>query len=269
MPSPNEFVTSNKNAWDRAAMTYAEEIEKDVAFLRSGGVSLFEAERRVLGPLADCSLAIHLQCSHGLDGLSLLNLGVKDVVGIDISSVMLGQAERKTAMLGASARWVQSEVLAVPDVFNSTADLVYTGKGALPWVNDLDQWAAVVARLLKPGGMVYVYEGHPLNHVWQSEPATHTMRGDGRGYFDQEPRPNDDFPAGAVARYTPEGEAPPTAWEWQWTLGEVVTAVAGAGLVIEHLEEHSNHFWDQFPNLSKEEEARLPHTYSLLARKKG
>lgn len=269
MQETNEFVSSNKNAWDRAAMTYADEIEKDVAFLRSGRVNLFDAEQRVLGSLEGCRLAIHLQCSHGLDGLSLLNLGVQEVVGIDISSVMLQQAERKTELLGASARWVQSEVLAVPEGFNDTADLVYTGKGALPWVNDLNQWAHVVARLLKPDGVLYVYEGHPLNAVWETEASTHVMREDGRGYFGKVPIANEDFPAAAVARYTPEGETPPTAWEWQWTLGDVVTAVAGAGLTIEHLEEHPNHFWDQFPNLSKQEEARLPHTYSLLARKKA
>lgn len=178
---------------------------------------------------------------------------------------MLDQAHRKTQALGAQARWIQSEVLSVPTSLNGTADLVYTGRGALPWVHNLGQWAGVVARLLKPGGRLLVHEGHPLNWVWQEDGAKHRLREDGRGYFDQGARANEGFPASAVARFTPQGDIIPTAWEWQWTLGEVVSAVVGANLQVERLEEHPSHFWDNFPSISAEEMARLPHTYSLIA----
>ena len=240
MEHSQQHIASNEAAWDRAAQTYAEDIERDVAMLRAGQASLMPDELRLLGDLFEVEQAIHLQCSHGLDALSLLQLGVQRVVGIDISQAMLAQAQQKTEALGANAQWVHSAVLSIPDAWNASADLIYTGKGALPWMHDIVAWAQVVARLLKPSGRLFVYEGHPLTWVWNPEQPRHRLR-EGRGYFDAQPKANADFPAAAVERYTPEGETPPAAWEWPWTLGQVVTAVAQAGLHIEHLEEHPVH----------------------------
>ena len=266
MSESEHNVLSNKQAWNLAAKKYLPDIERDVALLRSGRGNLLEPERRLLGDLTDVQCAIHLQCSHGLDALSLLNLGAQEVIGIDISPVMLEQARQKSEALGAPARWIESDVLSISDTLNGMADLVYTGRGALPWVHDLHQWARVVARLLKPGGRLFVHEGHPLTWLWDEDAATHRLRDDGRGYFDSSARANEGFPAAATAQFTPDGETPPTAWEWQWTLGDVVTAVAGAGLRVEVLEEHAEHFWNQFPEISAEKMKRLPHTYSLIAR---
>lgn len=114
---------------------------------------------------------------------------------------------------------------------------------------------------------MFVHEGHPLNWLWACGFSSHRLDESGRGYFDERPRPNESFPATAVSRFTSADERAPDAWEWPWTLGEVVAAVAGAGLQIEHLEEHANHFWNQFPDIGSEEMARLPHSYSLLARR--
>lgn len=55
--------------------------------------------------------------------------------------------------------------------------------------------------------------------------------------------------------------------ERQWTLGQIVTAVAGAGLHIERLVEHPEPFWDQFPHLDPEMMPRLPHSFTLVARR--
>lgn len=265
MPSNDERVVSNQAAWNLAAVKYRDDVQRDVALLRDGGVSLNEIERRILGDLSGLHRAIHLQCSHGLDALSLLNLGVGEVVGVDISRAMLDQAKSKTRALDAAARWIESDVLSTPASLDGTADLVYTGKGAIPWIHDLDGWAGVVARLLRSGGRFFVHEGHPLNWVWRNESSAHTLRQDGRGYFDRNTsRPNDNFPASAVKRFTPEGESAPNAWEWQWTLGQVVTALASAGLRIERVEEHSEPFWNQFPNMPPSELEKLPHTYSIL-----
>ncbi|MEM6644877.1 MAG: class I SAM-dependent methyltransferase [Bacteroidota bacterium] len=259
-------IASNEAAWDRAAQTYADEVERDIAALQAGQASLMPEEVRLLGDLSDVEQAIHLQCSHGLDALSLLQLGAQRVVGVDISREMLAQAQRKAAALGANAEWVHSAVLTAPEALNGTADLVYTGKGALPWMNNLEAWAEVVARLLKPSGRLFVYEGHPLTWVWNEDAPTHRLR-EGRSYFDADAQANTGFPAAAVERYTPEDEAPPAAWEWPWTLGQVVTAVAHAGLRVEHLEEHPVHFWDHFPGIPAADMQRLPHTYTLIARK--
>ena len=40
-------------------------------------------------------------------------------------------------------------------------DLVYTGIGALCWLPSVRQWARVVAALLRPGGRLFIRDGHP------------------------------------------------------------------------------------------------------------
>lgn len=258
----------NERAWNVAAATYAQGVQRDVAAIQAGGTSLLPAEVRVLGDLTGwCGRAVHLQCSHGTDALSLWKLGAREVIGVDISEAMLAQAAMKSQILEAPARWIHSDVLAAPAQLDGTADLVYTGKGALNWMMDLAAWAAVVARLLKPAGKLFIFEGHPLDWVWDSEADEFRFCADGRGYFDNVPRPNRNFPASAIARHTPVGQPVPQAMEHQWTLGTIVTTLAAKGLVLERLEEYPEHFWNEFTEIPPETLRRLPHTFSLLMRK--
>ena len=266
MPDLPDVRVSNQAAWDCAAQTYERDVVSDTAFLKSGGVSLFPIERDALGDLSGCRQAIHLQCSHGLDTLSLLNLGATQTVGIDFSAAMLSLARRKSDALGVNAEWIQSDVLDLPTSLSGTADLVYTGKGALPWVLDLDRWASGVAGLLRPGGRLFLLEGHPLNWLWRRSAASHVLDIERPGYFDTSFRVNTDFPASAVERLSPPGEVPPQARERQWNLGQVVTAVSRAGLTVERLEELADHYWPQFPDIPQSEAALLPHSFILAAR---
>jgi hypothetical protein len=90
-----------------------------------------------------------------------------------------------------------------------------------------------------------------------------------RSYFDAQAEANDDFPARAVERFAPEGTAVPRAWEHQWTLGQIVTAVAAAGLRVERLVEYPAHFWPEFPRVPQAALARIPHCFLLVARAAG
>lgn len=259
----------NEFAWDMVARSkYAHDVDADVALVREGGTSLMSHERECLGDLSSwCGRAIHLQCSHGLDALSLWKLGAREVVGVDISAAMLTLADRKAQMLAAPATWIQSDVLDVPADLNGTADLVYTGKGALPWVMDLKKWAAVIERLLKPGGTLFVFEGHPLNWVWEPDAGEFQLRGDGGNYFSAEPRANRDFPASGLEQAAGGGAPVPIARERQWTLGDIVTSLAEVGLTLERLEEHPEQYWPLFRHVPEAMVSRLPHTFSLLMRK--
>lgn len=259
---------ANRRAWDLAAAKYEADLDGDVRLLGAGGVSLLEVERPFLGDLSEwCGRAVHLQCSHGLDTLSLWNMGAAEVVGVDVSSRMLALAERKAQLLDAPARWIEADVLDPPSELDGTADLVYTGKGALPWVADLDAWGQVVARLLGAGGLLYLLEGHPLDWVWEPGAPEFELRSDGGDYFFDGPRVNRSFPASAVARAVPSGNEVPEAVEWQWTLGQIVTSVARAGLRVEELREHPDRYWPKYGAMPEELADRLPHSFSLLARK--
>ena len=170
---------SNRAAWDEAAERYEGWFEEAVALIRSGGVNLFGAEDELIGDLhGTCRRAIHLQCAGGRDSLSLWNLGADEVVGVDFSPRMLDLARRLTEATGAPATWILSDVLDTPSDLDGTADLVYTGRGSLIWLQDLDAWAAVIARLLAPDGRFVLFEGHPVEWLFDVDEAGRWTRTD-------------------------------------------------------------------------------------------
>ncbi|HRW10850.1 MAG TPA: class I SAM-dependent methyltransferase [Caldilineaceae bacterium] len=256
-------------AWDLIAQAgYSGEIAEDIQFIRNGGISLLEPEQRLLQGLADwCECAIQLQCSGGRDLLSIWQLGAKRIVGVDISETLLGYAAQKATALNAPAIWVHADILATPTALNGVADLVYTGRGALMWMMDLVAWAAVVARLLRPGGRVMVFEGHPLDNLWVRDADTFVLRPDGVGYFPQAAQENPGFPLSALTRTSGDTPTRPQMLERHWRPSEVINALTAAGLRYRHFEEYPVLFWDQFPNLPPSIAERLPHTYSVLMEK--
>lgn len=252
-------------AWDATAAKYEREEADDIAFLRAGNSSLLEPERRILGDLAPwCECALHLQCAGGTDTLSLLTQGATHVVGVDISPRMIAVAQRKTAALHASATWHVSDVLDTPRELNETANLVYTGRGALPWMQDIRTWAAVCARLIKPNGKLFVFEGHPLDWVWNETAPEYRLDAQHGDYFDQATR-TERWPAPFLAEQNDSPTLP--AYERHHTLSDIVSAVIEAGLVVEHFAEHPDLYWNQFPQLPAHLAPKLPHTFSLLLRK--
>jgi len=194
-------------------------------------------------------------------------LGAAEVVGVDISEKMIAVAQRKTAALGAPASWYCCDVLDTLHALDGTADLIYTGKGALPWMMDLRAWANVIARLLKPGGRVVIFEGHPLDWIWDMAASTYELSPRTGDYFQGTVVTDRGWPiySNPILEH-PEREKL-HVHEHQWTLGAIMNSLVAAGLRLEHFEEYPDLFWNQLPNLRIDLAARLPHTFSLLMRK--
>jgi SAM-dependent methyltransferase len=261
----------NRIAWNEAAQFYERNVDEDIAFLRSGGKNLCPPELLYLRDLhVWCKRAIHLQCAAGRDTLSLWNQGAAEVVGLDISEKMIQAARRKSDALNAPALWYCCDLLEAPPELDGTADMVYTGRGALCWIMEIAAWSRTVARLLKPGGRLYVFEGHPLDWVWDHTASE--LRIDPQppfgDYFSQTASVEKGWPE----TYIPAASVPPTneqatKHERQWTLGRILNSLVEVGLRLERFEEYPEQYWDQFPNLAKDIACRLPHTFSLLMRK--
>jgi SAM-dependent methyltransferase len=132
-------------------------------------------------------------------------------------------------------------------------DVVYTGLGALNWLPDIRRWAGVVARLVRPGGFLYLAEFHPFAAVFGDEDLSVE-----HGYFHRpepqvwdEPGTYADFEAETVNNRT---------YEWNHTLGDVISALVEAGLVLEFLHEHDYTLYPRWPFLERHghDSYRLP-----------
>lgn len=258
---------SNRAAWNEAAADYTADLEKTIAFLRSGGSNLHDIERRNLGNLREwCRTAIHLQCASGKDTLSLWNEGVGRVVGVDISDVHIANARRMSDALGAPATWHRCDILDTPSALDGTADLVYTGQGAMCWLHDLTRWGQVVFRLLKPGGMLHLFDDHPVTWLFNTE--SKELISTGLNYF-KHAETSQGWPPSYLGDLEIPVEKQTPKYERLWTLSAIFAALRGAGLTIEHFGEHPDPYWDTFPNLDPRLKGRIPLTFSMVARKLG
>jgi SAM-dependent methyltransferase len=266
VPDARQAHQLNRVAWNQGAEAYTAVLDQQIARLRAGDVSLHPVERAHLGDLGLwCQTAVHLQCASGEDTLSLLNAGVRQVAGVDISEVHIANAEAAATALGTDdARWYCCDVLDTPEELNGWADLVYTGRGALVWLHDLTGWGRVVARLLKPGGVFHVLDDHPVAYLFDPESADLTPSG--ADYFHH---------VETYRGWTPEyigdlgkpAEDHAEKYERFWTISEVFTALTSAGLVVDLLGEHPDPYWSAFSHLPEETRRTLPMAFSLRAHK--
>lgn len=257
---------ANRDAWDEAAERYERWLPEAIELIRSGGSNLFSVERDLLGDLhGRCRRAIHLQCAGGRDTLSLWVQGAAEVVGIDFSPNMLALAAELSEAVGAPARWILADVVDAPAELDGTADLVYTGRGALIWLQDLDAWAAVVARVLAPGGRLVLFDGHPVEWLFDADADGHWVA-TGYDYF-----AGPEASRGWAPEYIDYLSIPDAEQSWKfartWTIGEVVTALVGAGLRLEQLAEHPVDWWGGHADVLPQERGRVPLSFSIVARR--
>ena len=247
----DEITRANRQAWESASEKHLREYD-DLLARAEAGSSLVGLERDLLREvLRGAPEVVHWQSGNGTDDVALVRSGARSVVGLDYSETAVRAAQRRADDLGAACRYVVTALPAAP-LANACADLVYTGKGGLVWMPDLTAWAADIARLLRTGGHLFVYEEHPAAPLWSWDTDEPRIRAD-RSYFAAS-HVNDSFPAnGAV--------------QWQHTLGEIVTAVTAAGLEIRHLAEYPEPFWRMGDVDAAAFRGRLPNAFSLLARK--
>ncbi len=235
----DDYLSLNRAMWDSRAAAHASSVDYDVdRFRRDPGaisdVVRFDVPR--LGDVHGLDTA-HLQCHIGTDTLSLHRLGAR-VTGLDLSPASLEQARHLAAETGADISYVEADVHDAVSALGTTYDLVYTGIGAIIWLPHIDRWAEVVAGLLRPGGRLFIREGHPM--LGTLEPV------DGRAeltypYFEHE----DPLVFDGDETYVETDvqlEALPSH-EWQHGIGEILTAVLRHGLVVESFTEHDSVPW--------------------------
>ena len=265
----------NRANWDERAPSHAASpdygVDRFIADPRHlSDVVRFDLPR--LGDIAGLDV-VHLQCHIGTDTISLARLGAR-VTGLDFSPAALVEARRIAAAAGNVVEFVQSDVYAAPDMLARGAfDLVYTGIGALCWLPDIRRWARTVAALLRPGGRLFIREGHPM--LWSIDEMVADALVVTYPYFEM-PEPSV-FDAEWTYVQTAKPLANTVTHEWNHGLGEIVGAVLDAGMRLDTLVEHDSVPWPALPGQMRLDDGgewrlvdrpgRLPLTYTLQATK--
>jgi len=234
----DEWLAANRANWDDRVPIHVASAFYDVAGWLAGSRDPRPWEVAVIGDVAGLDI-VHLQCHFGLDTLSLAHVGAC-ATGVDLSGAAITKARELADQAGLTdrARFVESDVQhAAEALAPATFDLVYVSLGALCWLPSVTTWAGQVRQLLRPGGRLFVHDCHPLTLAVTAEDVVFEY-----SYFEEaEPWVGD-----VEVSYT-DGEGRLTntrSFEWNHSLGEIVSAVLAEGLRLDHLEEHD---WTSFP----------------------
>jgi SAM-dependent methyltransferase len=274
----DEYLAINRANWDERVPAHVASPDYAVASFSENpeflsGVVTFDLPRL---PDLTGKHGVHLQCHIGTDTISLARLGAR-MTGLDFSEPAIEAGRRIAEAAGVEVDFHVADVYDAPEVLGRARfDLVYTGIGALCWLPDVRRWGNVVASLLRPGGELFIREGHPM--LWTLEDE----RTDGllvvhTPYFEQSTPLVIDV-EGTYVR-TDQVFAKTVSHEWNHGLSEIVGALLAENMELTMFEEHDSIPWNGIPGQMEQigggewrlidRPERLPASYTLRARLRG
>jgi SAM-dependent methyltransferase len=183
--------------------------------------------QRTLGDLKG-KRVLHLLCGTGEATAALAELGAL-ATGVDPRAAALEAARERWPKI----LWVDGDPQSLPrQLRRGRFDLLYSGEGVLGRLDDLDGWALGIASALREHGELLVFDDHPVADCvdgllhWRND------------YF-REPGDPDRL----------------------WRMGQVVSALARAGVHVEALEEYPG------GTSRRRHDRRIPATFLLYARR--
>ena len=191
-------------------------------------------------------------CHFGLDSLSLARLGAT-VTGVDFSEEAISLAHTLAETAEIDARFICSDIYELSDVLDEEFDVVFTSGGVLAWLSDLERWAKVINRFLKPGGMFYIREFHPFEYIFNDDESETELTVRYPYFQDEEPLMFED--EGSYADRTAKTGKKKT-YEWNHPLSRIITVLLKEGLSIEMFHEFPFTSYKALPFMIKNKEGR-------------
>ncbi|WP_235848302.1 class I SAM-dependent methyltransferase [Litchfieldia alkalitelluris] len=249
----HDMTSSNEQAWNQnnfqALIQRFGEPEHAADKIKQNPDWRLHPYRKYLGDLSS-KRVIHLLGSNGVKGVAMALLGA-DVTIVDFSKENQKYAKEVAKAADSRLNYILSDALSLPMYNVGEFDIVLMELGVLHYFVDLKSLAVLIRDLLNENGKFILHEFHPIStKLITSSGKKHKVTGN---YFDPSIKTLDV----AFTKHMPEENKQDLAkvYQRQWTIGEVVTILADAGLFIEVLEEEPNH---------KVHDMGLPKTYTMV-----
>ena len=244
MEDQSKYFKTNKATWNKKAIVHTQTDMYNMEAFKAGQTSLMPYELKAMGNVDGKSL-LHLQCHFGQDTLSWARLGAT-CVGVDISDEAIKIAQSLNDELQLKAKFICCNVLDTSKYVSQQFDIVFTSYGVIGWLPNLKPWAKMIAERLKPSGVFYIAEFHPI--VWMFDYLQHPPKLR-YGYMQDEVIYEE-----YEGTYADENSKMISKeYGWNHGLSEVINALIEAGLTIDYLNEYDESPYNVMPDLSKTE----------------
>lgn len=257
------YIDINKKTWNSKVEVHVDsDFYNNEHFLRGQNTVPF-TDLEALGDIKGKSI-LHLQCHFGQDTLSLARLGAH-VTGVDFSDKAIEAAKKLNKQLGLNAHFICCDVYETLNHITEQFDIVYTSYGTIGWLPDLDLWAAVISKALKPGGKFVFFEFHPVVWMFDND-FTHVQY----NYFKSKPIVEEE--TGTYA--DKNAEISNSTISWNHSLSEVFQALLKQNMLIDWFEEYDYSHYACFNNTFEFEpnkfristfENKIPMMYGVIA----
>jgi len=237
----DEYLKTNQETWDTWTRYHLGSKFYDIEGFKAGSTTLDPIVLAGPGDVTGKSL-LHLQCHFGLDTLKWARRGAI-VTGINFSEEGIKAARALAAEVGIPANFIQCNLYDLPQHLTGQFDVVFTSHGVLGWLPDLERWAQVIAHFLKPGGIFYVVEAHPVALLFDENREDREFRLLYPYFQGTEPLRIEENGCYAV----PEAPIRSVTYAWIHPLAEIIASLLRAGLRIEAFDEYPFVRWAVFP----------------------
>lgn len=261
-----DYETINKKWWNSVTPIHKNSTLYNVPAFKKGKTSLEKTELEELKNVKGKTM-LHLMCHFGMDTLSWARKGAI-ATGVDLSDDSIKLAKKLSREIKTPATFICSDIYDLPNVLDKKFDIVYTSYGVLCWVKNIKKWAKLINQYLKPGGTFYIIELHPFAGILSTDFKLEYK------YFQHGPFIDDS--SGTYTDWNSD-EVQGETYEWNYTLGQVITALIDVGLKIEFVHEFPYSMYDQFPGFMeknkegqwvlKDKKIQIPLLFSLKATK--
>lgn len=259
------YIEVNRKSWNERVAVHLKSDFYDLANFKQGKSSLNQIELELLGDISGKRI-LHLQCHFGQDTISLQRMGAH-VTGVDLSDEAIEAARNLATETNAGATFICCDIYNLPNHLSESFDIIFTSYGTIGWLPDLDKWAQLIDRYLKPGGKFVFAEFHPV--VWMFDDNFEKV---GYNYFKSDVIIETN--AGTYA--DKDASITPTSVTWNHSLSEVFTSLMKVNLKIEAFQEYDYSPYNCFAHTEEFEKGKfriqhignnIPMVYSLVCEK--
>ena len=265
MNAEQNYIEINRNSWNNKTDAHLKSEFYDLDGFLKGKSSLNDIELALLGDIKGKTI-LHLQCHFGQDSISLSRLGAI-VTGIDLSDKAIESAREIAKDTQSNTKFICCDLYELPQHLNETFDIVFTSYGTIGWLPDLNQWAAVVSKMLKPNGRFIMADFHPV--VWMYDNDFTKIQ---YSYFNVETIVETE--SGTYA----DKEAPIETQSigWNHPISEILNSLVSNGVTIQKFNEYDYSPYNVFPGMEEfskgqfkftQFDRKLPLIYAIQANK--